>query len=219
MKSTHFLPSITFAALSLTSLSSNAAVVYEWVGGTGAVPATAPVSGDLLETSLSTTTGISFGIPFNDGVVNPSNNNPGGTIIFGAGSDTFNLDVTTNPLGYDISEINIYTGWNDARAGQHYTIAYTPVGGTLTTINIVNDADDVSFTASNGSLRSSSFNLGLTGVESITITPVTGALNSSGSVPREIDVIGAPTVVPEPSAYGMLLGGLGLLTLLRRRKA
>ena len=40
------------------------------------------------------------------------------------------LDLAASPLGYDISRIDSFSGWLDARAGQSYSIFFKAVGSS-----------------------------------------------------------------------------------------
>lgn len=142
---------------------------------------------------------------------------------------TFDLDVTTNTRGYDIISISSFMGWvpnSMAQANQTYTVEVSKVGSTgyttLATISYTpfEDKDDTAHETrvqitedSNGALAS--------GVDSIRFTFAdpkdtgVGTGEKLGTVIRELDVFGSATV-PEPSVA--MLGGLGLLGLLLRRR-
>lgn len=198
---------------------SNAAVIFTSASDASA---TASIGTDLLQTSLTSTTW-----PTNNNINNGttgafnenSGTNPANVTTGSTASYTFFLDVGTNPLGYDIASINSFSGWGDNRAGQSYTIYLSTVATPLVFNQITPGGtgfDAVSVGASGQSLVTSvvdntSAPLG-TGVHSIRFDV---GVNGAGNVWREIDVIGAATI-PEPSAA--ILGGLGLLALLRRRR-
>ena len=106
-------------------------------------------------------------------------------------SDTYDfvLDLNTNPQGYDISQIDSFSGWNDSRAGQAYTISFSTVGDPSFT-----QIFSVSVAASGESLVTNVFDdtgalLG-TGVDVIRFDV---GVNGNGNVWREVDVIGEPT--------------------------
>lgn len=141
---------------------------------------------------------------------------------------TFNLDTTSPGFtsGYNITSINSFMGLDgfslpQSQANQTYTVSVSLVGSAAYTdiatvgyspfanVNGTNYESYVSITDSTGVLA--------TGVDSIRFTflKAPGALTNTGTVIRELDVLG--TAVPEPSAA--LLGGLGVLALLRRRRA
>lgn len=172
--------------------------------------ATASVSTDLLQTSLTSTTWQTN---------NNINNGTTGTIIESTatnpanitnnGSFDFVLNLTLSPLGFDISQINSYSGWGDARAGQSYSISFSVVGSATFT-QITPSTVDVA--AYNQSLVTSVFDdssalLG-TGVDVIRFTVGTQTL---GNVWREIDVIGVATVPEATSAILLGLAGIGLI--------
>lgn len=190
-----------------------AAVIY--TSATDA-SATASVATDLLQTNLDLTdwqvnnninNGTTGANGDNDGV-NPANVVAGGSVY------TFFLDVTTNTLGYDISQVDVFTGWIDNRAGQTYTVAFSTVGSATFT-----DVLSVSESATATSLVTHVMDDGAallgTGVDAIRFT--IGATDGTEDVYREVDVIGSATAVPEPSSAALFgIGGLALI--LRRRK-
>ncbi|MDC0497482.1 chitobiase/beta-hexosaminidase C-terminal domain-containing protein, partial [bacterium] len=177
-------------ALAAPFLALNAAVVS--TSATDA-SATASVSDDLLQTALSSTTwqasnniynGTTGAFDVDDGV------NPASTTA--PGTKDFVLDLSASPLGYDISEINSYTGWSDGRAGQAYTIFFSYVGDpTFTQIT----PSVVSVAASGQSLVTHVFDDGAaligTGVDVVRFEV---GVNWNNNVWREIDVIGAATI-------------------------
>lgn len=205
MNQSFLVTSLSIAA----ALSSQAAVVFTSQTSQTAGAAQSSVSGDLLQTSLS-----SSDWPVNNNINNGTTGAWNNTTApdpanIAAGTFTFTLNTVTNPLGYDISQVNVFTGWTDGRAGQSYTLRFSVVGSSSFT-----DILTVNQTASNTGLVTRVFDdtgalLG-TGVDQIQFV-----VNASGglqSVYREIDVI----PVPEPSVA--LIGGIGLLGLFTRRR-
>lgn len=204
MKKPYLAASLSIAA----AMSSQAAVVATFQTSQTGGAAQNSVSTDLLQTSLS-----SSNWPVNNNINNGTTGawnstaapNPANTAN---GTYTFTLDTITIPLGYDISEVKVFTGWTDGRAGQSYTLRFSFIGSTS-----FSDILTVSQTASNTGLVSRVFNdtgalLG-TGVDQIQFAVTTSG--GLASVYREIDVI------PEPCSA--LLGSVGLLVLLRRRRS
>ncbi|MGJ8638608.1 MAG: lamin tail domain-containing protein [Opitutaceae bacterium] len=184
-----FNRSLVVALSLIPFLSVDAAVVN--TSATDA-SATASVSDDLLQTSLLSTTwqannninnGTTGAFSVDDGV-NPAS-------VTGVGSKDFVLDLTANPEGYDISQINAYSGWNDNRAGQAYTVYFSVVGDPAF-VQIT--PSQVSVAATGQSLVTSVFDDGGallgSGVDVIRFDVGT---NGNGNVWREIDVMGTPT--------------------------
>lgn len=194
------------AAVSFTSFSSDDAVA-------GDSAATSPSGADLFQTTSLTSTNF----PVNTNIANgstgirseESTNNPA-NVVFPSTFD-FILNIDANPLGYDISSIATYTGWNDNRAGQNYTVSFSLVGSEdFTEVLVVNQAANATslvttITDDAGALLGTGvdvirFDIGISGAE---------------NVYREIDAFGVATV-PEPSVS--LLAGLAGMALLRRRR-
>ena len=192
--------------------AAQAAVIY--TSATDAT-ATASVGTDLLQTSLASTTwpadnNINNGTTgaFNENsVTNPAK-------VASTGIKDFVLDLTTNTLGYDISQVDVFTGWNDNRAGQAYTLFFSTVGdASFTQIT----PSQVSVAASGQSLVTHVFDdtaplLG-TGVDVVRFDV---GVNGNGNVYREVDVIGTATI-PEPATLA-ILGHGGMITRVRRRR-
>jgi len=135
-------------------------------------------------------------------------------------SATFNLDVSTNTLGYDITGVTTYAGWEGVgNSDQSYELFVSVVG-------------DASFS----SLGSFSFDVSPAGDAStrIVLTDGTGTIAAgvdalrfdfpslSGAltgVYREIDAFGSATVIPEPSSMALFaLGLVGMVSLRKRNR-
>ncbi|MCP5537879.1 MAG: PEP-CTERM sorting domain-containing protein [Akkermansiaceae bacterium] len=140
---------------------------------------------------------------------------------------TFDLNVATNTLGYDITSVDVFQGWTSSsgmQANQNYTIAVSTVGSAgytdLITVNYnpfgtANDSHHYTHTQ----VTENSSGILASGVDSVRLTFLTPA-SSGGSDPgiviNEIDVQGVATV-PEPSSAALLgLAGFGIL--LRRKR-
>lgn len=132
------------------------------------------------------------------------------------GSGAFDLDgiwTTTFYLngGYNISQIETFASWPEARASQAYTVSIRQVGNLsftpLTTVDFTVSPDQSSkilIFESGGPLA-----LNVDAIQ-FDFFVATGPASAKESVYREIDIYG--TVVPEPSAIGiLLLGGAALL--------
>lgn len=209
---------LLFCLLALPAISNAAVIFTSATDGS----ATASVGTDLLQTFLTSTTWATNN-NINNGTTGAfnemSDTNPASVTTGSTASYTFFLDVGTNPLGYDITSINSFSGWGDNRAGQSYTIYFSTVATPLVFSQITPGGtgfNAISVGASGQSLVTSVFDdtsapLG-TGVHSIRFDV---GVNGDGNVWREIDAIGVATI-PEPGSA--LLGGLGLLALLRRRR-
>lgn len=152
------------------------------------------------------------------------------------GTATFDLNVAVNTFGYNITSIQSFMGWygnnSQAQANQTYTVDVSLVGSSsyanLATVSYrpfldvsgANYESHVVLTQDNGTgiLASGVDSIRFTFLDPLSATTgvANGAGGNEGTLIRELDVFGAASV-PEPSAA--LLGGLGMLALLRRRRA
>ncbi|BDS08733.1 hypothetical protein NT6N_37730 [Oceaniferula spumae] len=201
-----------------------------------------PWAGDISTTDLvhigqSTYSGRSYSVSptfgsngVNNGGINVSTSNStywNDATLNSQPTVTFDLDVSTNTQGYDITAVDVFQGWNmnsAMHANQNYTISVSTVGSAvytpLITVNYnpfgtANDSHHYSHTQ----VTEDSSGIIASGVDSIRIQfldPVASGGNSPGIVVNEIDVQGVATV-PEPSSAA-LLGLAGLGALLRRRR-
>ena len=221
----HF-PLIAATVLSTLALSSSAQAVLivgqqQFNAGNVLPSPIIAVSGDLLETSVLSVTGENAGANVRNGTTGTAHN-PGGSdpaAVWGQTTTTYNLDVSINTLGYDISEISLFSGWVDGRAAQSYELFYSLVGNAAFT-----SLGAISAIQSNGSLLTHTYdNLGaaiLSGVDAIRFTQIDNGLAGTGTVFREFDVIGVETAfVPEPGTFAMLLFGTVGLRLMRRKQS
>jgi len=145
---------------------------------------------------------------------NPSDNSQLATVGNGDFIQ-FDLDTTVNILGYDISQISTFGGWNDAgRDHQLFKLSYSLVGSSDFTYLGSLDSDNGA--SPNQSAIQADFATALTGVDSIRLDFFGGQENGYVGL-GEVDAIGAPTVVPEPASAGMLL--VGAIGLLHRRRS
>ena len=163
----------------------------------------------------------------NNGTVGASGNT-GDLTIDDDGVFTVTFDLTidgTRPLGYSITSIQTFAGWDDARIQQAYEVWYSQVGsasyvqlgGAVT--NRVDGSNPV-----NGSTRitiaEDTLPYLVTGVDSLQFrfsdaTPPLPSDNMTTAY-REVDVLGVATI-PEPATMLLLLCGGGLVALRRRR--
>ncbi|MES2568952.1 MAG: PEP-CTERM sorting domain-containing protein [Verrucomicrobiota bacterium] len=146
---------------------------------------------------------------------NPSNNSDFAT----GGNDTsvtFNLDVTNAPLGFDVSSIATYGGWNDSgRDQQNFKISISLVGSSdFTYLGALNFNPAA---AGDPSAVSATFDTALSGVDAVRFDFFGGQENNYAGY-SEFDVLGAVTI-PEPASAALLLLGAGGLLMRRRRTA
>jgi len=148
-------------------------------------------------------------------------NNPVGAN--GAYSVTFNLDLTSAPKGYDITQIDSYSGWLSNRDGHVHNIFLSTDGTLFTQIN-----GPFAGAWGSGSLASgqNSHKVSITedttgiiasGVVAIRFDMLAGG--AIGHVYRELDVFGSPVPIPEPSTAVLgVLAMSGVAIICRRRK-
>jgi len=138
----------------------------------------------------------------------------------GGTSATYSLG--SNLAGYTLTDIEVYSGWNDSgRYQQAYTISYSLVSNptsfqTLYTVNPypagaytngdTDNAAETQLTSATGTL--------VTGVADVDIT-FNNVVNAYTGY-REFVVNGTPTAVPEPSIYALLGIGIALLLGVQR---
>lgn len=239
MKSHHTFSLIaifSLAALGFTG-SVNAALIATGVSSTTQTTYDSTISTtDLLAGATQTPTGSAFTGDSNgihDGISLANNlTATGGNIYLNVnGNVTLTYDLTGSVTGYDLTSIVSIAGWTtnaQHHAAQFYEVLFSVVGSTdYTSLSLTGGA------ASGGKVSYDPIASGQ-GSTKVTITEDSSGIIASGvdsirfvlthqpdnlendTVYREIDVFGNATVVPEPSVA--LLGGLGLLALLRRRR-
>jgi autotransporter-associated beta strand protein len=160
------------------------------------------VGNDLLQTNFSSATGELAPPRMRDGTIvgDPYADSP---IVM-----TYALDTTSNPAGYDIKEIRMFTGAYAGRAGQSYDVLYSLVGDTETFIllgTVLTPPTEYGaiMTRTYDSTAGSTPDAGpaiLTGVAQIrfNIRPLP---NTNGAVWREIDVTGTATGAGSGATY------------------
>jgi adhesin/invasin len=153
------------------------------------------VSGDLLETRVADVTGEIANTNLRNGTTGTaqegSAENPAAV---GMTTVTYSLDLTASPSGYDIREILLFSGWGDARTGQSYRIEYA-LAASPSTFAVLGTVSAALTTS--GSLLTRTYDLTgatiLTGVGALRFMMIDDGLAGSGTVFREIDVLGAAT--------------------------
>ena len=229
---------IAGALLSIAATAS-AAIVTTAVNGPSNFPGTYAVSGsDLLQTSAlssatySGTPGFTSSLPklYDGDKYTPGgkNSTDGAFVPEVNGINTFVtfvLDTVTNPDGYDLTSVVNLTGSGSGniRSGQVYDFAVKYVGGgSFTNLFSVTSALTNNINAGNTEVQIFTVNNAgvlASGVAEIRVTY--NLYGGSGTEPmfRELDILGSPTVVPEPSAIALLSCGLfGFLAYTRRRR-
>lgn len=235
----------SFALLATTFAAQAASIVtfdneIAPPGSTEFTPTYTVSSTDLLNGLLPTDSGGNFaaveitgGLPvLTDGTYGTITQ-PGGAadrthLIFaiaggGSGTGTFatyTLDTSVNLLGYDLTSIAVYGGWNDnGRDQQLYTAAYSLVGDpNFTDLPFVDFNPPVpgnvqSATRATFSDDTAAFLISRVDEIRFTFTP---APENGYTGYAEIDVLGSPTV-PEPASLALFLGAVGAVGLRRRR--
>ncbi|MBI1324764.1 DUF4214 domain-containing protein [bacterium] len=194
---------------------------------------TIPTSG-LLQTSLSSTNvvgnvfnlsggeglhpgGIAmlkdgqFGPP---GLTDDPGPNPDLVILINGEQITYNLDTGTNPLGYDITNINTYAGWRDSgHSRQDYTVLYSTVLDP-TRFQVLSDVSTPTFDGSPSD--TAAFLTSSTGI----LASHVAAIRFSFPLPqnayvgyRELFVQGTPSTGVVPSRGSGLFNSSGNATL------
>ena len=147
---------------------------------------------------------------------------------------TVTFDLTTNTLGYDITQIDTTFGWNtgaNGRSNQGYEVLLTFADNSTGTLigpqtyepnNSANYWTQVALTNNGGGVLSNG-SLTATGVKAITFRNFDNARAGGVIVAREFDVFGSATsdaVIPEPMtmiAVGMGIASVGGYIRKRRR--
>ena len=219
----HVLPKVlTGAALLILSAAAQAAPLFTYSEG---FDNSVTVSNtDLLQTNLaSTASSGSFGQEGSAGIavltdgLTGSSGATGWTGIPDNASITYTLNTSVNTAGYDITTIDIFTGWGDkGRVDPNVTVSYATVGSpTFVSLGTAFHANALDNNVHNDWIQSHlTDSLLASGVSAIKFD--FGPQQNTYVGYRELDVIGAPTGVPEPS-LGLL--GLASLILVRRRRA
>ncbi len=226
------LKTIPLAALSLAALAgiSHAAVVFSGTVNSTGFTVNSTTSLSIVNADISYNSGENAGVPggpffwnvLDDGAFTGAGKT-GATVIAGSAANDLLWSITGGAA--TIGSISVYSGWADnGRMEQKFDLYYTTdvtVNGssTWTLLTSVGGAGSNGATqfgdATNNQLKVSIYN-------DASATLVAGATGlrfdfgdsqqNGGSGYKEIDV----QIIPEPSAA--LLGGIGMLALLRRRR-
>jgi hypothetical protein len=223
----------SFHHYAMTNAVANTAVLATPVitATTGAGPFTpfAVRNDDLLQTSLSGVTSqgnftqdASGGLgALNDGVFLINGGNPANNAAFATGENDafviFNLDTTTATLGYDISSIASYGGWNDSgRDQQLFKISISLVGSSDFTYLGALDFNPAA--GGEPSAVRAMFDTALSHVDAVRFDFFGGQENNYAGY-GEFDVLGSATAIPEPGCAALLVAGAAGLLMRRRRNA
>jgi hypothetical protein len=234
LKTTHL------AALALAALAGNskAAVVFSGTAQSTAFTVDSTTALTIVNADISYNTGENNAVPggpnfwpvMDDGSFGGTGQ-VGATVIAGdAGPNGLLYKLTAGAS--TIGSISVYSGWaNSGRSEQHYSVYYTTdttVNGSsawtlLTTVNGAGSNGSTAFTTNTDNQlkvtifddSSATLMSGVTGLRfnfgGANLVGGGGQQNA-GAGYKEIDI----QVIPEPRVA--LLGGLGLLALLRRRR-
>ena len=177
---------------------------------------------DLLQTSLASvqasgnfTLENSGGVPIlNNGqftILGGGGNNPQLATAINNSSVVFNLNVSFSPLGYIITNITTYGGWNDSgRDQQLFTISYSLIGNSgFSFMDSINVNPSPSGPGQVATGVRAIFTASLTGVDAIRFDFPSGQENTYAGY-AELDVLGAP--LPEPGMDSLTSVGAALLS-------
>jgi hypothetical protein len=202
-------PSLFLSAIALTASAAIAADVSTESAGEGnPIGPFNVASTDLLQTSLaSITDAIVFNPSYNYSSINPTptaadlyDGDKRGEPVIQGGTITFNLNLTTNTAGYDLTSIvttshhyldeDINTP-NGGRDGQNYAVSYATVAAPTTFIPITNVDFLRGDNGSSGFGKATITNMGASNVAAVRFT--FGAQDNVGTRYAEIDITGTPS--------------------------
>lgn len=191
------------------------------------------VSGtDLLQTNLGAVSFVTGNYSFfgtnslgtlTDGLFGATGADYGASVSFAATTVVqFDFNLTASPDGYNVTEVRTYTGWDTGRDGQEFVLAYSLVSAPSTFYTLATVGPyDVSSSPTYGRIMVS-----ITDPLEVTLIGNVAALRftftnfeNSASAWREIDVIGTPVAIPEPSHAALLFAVATVSALVVRRRA
>lgn len=150
------------------------------------------------------------------------NYNDAGSLVAMAsnGSDdytTITYTLTPVPGGYTLTSIDVFTGWKDGgRINPTFDISYSTDG-----IHFVNlTGADIDFNAGGYGNNAAAVQLDVTGLTGVTALQFQFPNQQNDYVGyAELAAVGSPSAVPEPSDWGILMGGIGCFVVLKRIRA
>ncbi len=162
------------------------------------------------------------------GALGGRSTNGGDTATAGSSEDPldiliYTLDTSVNTLGYDLSGITTYAGWDGQRYGQKYDLYAHQVGDDASTFSLLKN---ISYrpTAIAGGINNTKVAIAFESTEATGVDQLKFVFHREPGYDwigyREIDVMGVAIQTPEPSTLVML--SMGLISLIayawRKRK-
>jgi hypothetical protein len=133
--------------------------------------------------------------------------------VAASGTYTYNLNTVASPAGYEISEVDIFTGWQDFRSSQNVTVSYSLVGNPSVFIPI---GTSMLEQAGPGTTEGIIVN-GAPGPIATGVAAIQFVEHDGQDVYRELVVRGS--AVPEPASLALCgVGAVSLLLAARHRQ-